>query len=328
LTILLTGGTGFIGSHVAATLIARGERVKALVRKTSNVDYLHSLGADLEVGDLKDFESVDRAVRKCNIILHLATAPDWKPSKEHWATNYHGTINVLEAALKRGVQRLVHCSTIGVLGFADETPLNEDSYYFPSRYSPYAITKCEAEKVALAYFRKGVPVSIVRPAQVYGPRDSGTLGLAFQWIQRGIYPLIGDGRALLQPVYVQDVVDALLLAMEIDKARGQIYNIAGEEILSFKDLFSIIINAFGRDTRCLNLPKGVAWALGYLWEVKTRFLGGSTTLTRFRVECATRNMIYNITKAREELGFIPKLALEEGVKRTVEWYLANDEVNH
>jgi nucleoside-diphosphate-sugar epimerase len=328
LTILLTGGTGFIGSHVAATLIARGERVKALVRKTSNVDYLHTLGADLEVGDVRNFDSVDRAVKKCNIILHLATAPDWKPSKEHWMTNYQGTINVIEAALKRGIQRLVHCSTIGVLGFTDETPLTEYCHYSPSRYSPYAITKCEAEKVALASFIKGMPVSIVRPAQVYGPRDSGTLGLAFQWIQRGFYPLIGDGMALLQPIYVQDVVDALLLAMETDKAQGQVYNIAGEEMLSFKDLFSIIINAFGRDTCCLNLPKKVAWALGYLWEMKTRFLGGSATLTRFRVECATRNMIYNITKAREELRFIPKLALEEGVKRTVEWYLAIDEANH
>ena len=104
MTILLTGGTGFIGSHVADTLIARGERVIALVRKTSNVDFLHALGADFEVGDVRDFESVDRAVRKCNIILHLATAPDWKPSTEHWATNYHGTVNVIEAARKQGVQ--------------------------------------------------------------------------------------------------------------------------------------------------------------------------------------------------------------------------------
>jgi nucleoside-diphosphate-sugar epimerase len=319
-TILVTGGTGFIGSHLVDTLVANGEQVKVLVRETSNVAHLKDLGVELVVGDLTDPECVDSAMKGSNYVCHLATAPDWSPKKEHWNTNYYGTLNMFESALKRGVQRFVYCSTAGVLGFADKVPLDENCSHLPSPYSPYAITKCEAEKEARAYYRKGLPVAIMRPAQVYGPRDSGTMGLGIKWVQRGFFPLIGGGKALLQPIYVQDVVDAIILAMEVDKALGQTYNIAGEEILSFKEFFSIITNTVDTNSRQLNLPRRVAWILGYLFEAKTRLFGGYAFLTRFRVECATRNMIYDISKAKEELGFTPKVGIEEGVHRTVQWF--------
>ena len=319
MTILVTGGTGFIGSHVVDALTTKGERVRVLVRRTSDVSFLDELGADRIIGDVRNPESVDQAVEGSDIVLHLATAPDWKPATEHWNTNYYGTLNVLDAALIHGVHRFVHCSTIGVLGFADDTPLTENASYAPSRHSPYAITKCEAEKVALTYSSNGLPVSIVRPAQVYGPRDAGTMGLAFQWVQRGIFPLIGGGNALLQPIHVHDVVAAILLAMERDTAVGQAYNIAGDVSLSFKAFFSIISRAFGTHARRVPLPRSIAWVLGCLLEKKTQLVGGYAFLTRFRVECATRDMIYDIAKARNELGFIPKLGVEEGVKQTVEY---------
>jgi dihydroflavonol-4-reductase len=325
MSILVTGGTGFIGSHVVDTLTTKGERVRAFVRRTSDVSFLDELGVERIVGDVQNPESVDRAIEGSDIVLHLATAPDWKPTREHWNTNYYGTLNVLDAALKHGVQRLVHCSTIGVLGFADDTPLTENAPYAPSHYSPYAITKCEAEKVALTYCSKGLPVSIVRPAHVYGPRDTGTMGLAFQWVQRGIFPLIGGGNALFQPIHVRDVVEAIVLAMERETAVGQAYNIAGDVPLSFKAFFSIMTRAFGSHARRVLLPRGIAWALGYLLEKKTQLVGGYSFLTRFRVECATRNMIYNIAKARYELGFIPKLGVEEGVKQTVEYTCAKQQ---
>jgi nucleoside-diphosphate-sugar epimerase len=328
MTILVTGGTGFIGRHLIDTLIARGDIVRALVRQTSNTKPLKALNVELVVADLRNSESIDHVMQGVDRILHLAAAPDWSTNKEHWNTNYLATKNLLEAALKWKINRFVHCSTVGILGFADESPLDESSPYAPSPYSPYCITKCEAEKEARAYSRKGLSVTVVRPAQVYGPRDKGTLGLGFTWIQRGLFPLIGGGKALLQPIYVQDVVDAIILAMEVNKALGQTYNIAGEKILSFKELFSIITNAFGTTSQKLNLPRSVAWTLGYLFEAKTRLFGGYAFLTRFRVECATRNMIYDISKAKEELGFSPKVGIEEGVKRTVQWYrnIASSEI--
>ena len=298
--------------------------MRALVRKTSNVTYLDELGVDRIIGDVQNPKSVDRAVKGSDIVLHLATAPDWKPAPEHWSTSYHGTLNILDAALKHGVQRLVHCSTIGVLGFAGDTPLNETAPYAPSLYSPYAIIKCKAEKAALNCWHKGLPVSIVRPAQVYGPRDTGTMGLAFKWIQRGFFPLIGGGNALLQPVHVHDVVTAILLAMERDAALGQTYNIAGDMFLSFKEFFTIIMRAFGSRARKLPIPRSVAWTLGYLLEKKTQLFGGYAFLTRFRVECATRNMIYDISKACNELGFVPELGVEKGVMQTVRWCQENE----
>ncbi len=325
--ILVTGGTGFIGCDLIETLIARGETVRALVRQTSNTKHLEEINVEFAVVDLRNPESIDQAMQDVDIIFHLAAAPDWSTKKEHWNTNYLATKNMLEAALKWKVKRFVHCSTIGLLGFADESPLNEYSPYSPPHYSPYCLTKCEAEKKVRAYYKKGLPIVIIRPAQVYGPRGMGTMGFAFKLIQRGFTVLFKGGKALLQPVYVQDVVDSLILAMEPDEVLGQVYNIAGERILTFKEWFSTIADAFEVNTHRINCPRNVAWILGYLMETKIRIFGGKALITRYRIECATRNMTYDISKAKEELGFIPKVGLEEGVKRTVQWCRNNASSN-
>jgi nucleoside-diphosphate-sugar epimerase len=302
-------------------LIARGERVKALVRKTSKVDHLREMGAELVLGDLRNPETLDLAMHGCDIIFHLAAAPDYAPEKVAWSTNHLGAINMLEAALKRKVQRFVHCSTVGVIGFADEAPLDERAPYDPSPCSPYAKSKCEGEKKALAYYRKGLAVTVVRPSQVYGPRSTGTMGQAFIQAQKGSLPLIAGGRALLQPIHVQDLADAMILAMETDMAVGEVYNIAGDTILSFKELFSIIADAFGVDPPKRNLSRRTLWALAYLTEMRNRIFGGSPPMiTRFRVQCATKNMTYDMAKAQEELGFNPTIEIREGVRRTAEWY--------
>jgi nucleoside-diphosphate-sugar epimerase len=146
------------------------------------------------------------------------------------------------------------------------------------------------------------------------------MGLGFARIQKGFFPLIAEGEALLQPIYVQDVVDALILAKERDEALGQVYNVAGEQMITFKEFFAAIADAFGVDSPKRNLSRRIAWTLGYLMEMKSKLFGGYALLTRFRVECSTRNMTYDISKAEKQLGFHPKVNIEEGVKRTVEWY--------
>ena len=279
LTILVTGGTGFIGSHLVDTLMARGERVRALVRKTSNISHLREIGTELVVGDLRNPDFVDQSMEGCSVVFHIAAAPDTAPEKVAHSTNYLGTRNMLEAALKRRVQRFIHCSSVAVLGFADMSPLDEDSAYSPSPYSPYSRTKCEAEKMALDYYRKGLPVTVVRPAQVYGPRSIGTMGLAVKQIQKGFFPLLGGGCALLQPIYVQDLVDAIILAGETDKALGQVYNLAGDEIMSFAQLFVIIADILGVNPPRRKLSRRIAWILGYLLEVKSRIFGGKVLFT-------------------------------------------------
>ena len=319
--MLVSGGTGFVGSQLVHSLIARGERVKALVRKTSEVTTLQMMGAELVVGDLQNLESLNLAMGGCDVVFHLAAAPDYAPEKVAWSINHLGAVNMLEAALKQKVQRFVHCSTVGVIGFADESPLTESTPYDPSPCSAYAQSKCEGEKMALAYYRKGLAVTVLRPSQIYGPRSTGTMGLAFIQSRKGSLPLIEGGKALLQPIHVHDLTDALLLAGETDEAVGEVYNIAGDTILSLKELFTLIADAYGVDPPKRNLSGRTLWALAYLMEMKNRIFGGSPPLiTRFRVQCATKNMIYDISKAQEELGFKPRIELKEGIRRTAEWY--------
>jgi nucleoside-diphosphate-sugar epimerase len=144
------------------------------------------------------------------------------------------------------------------------------------------------------------------------------MGLALKYCT--IMPLIGGGNALLQPIFVQDVVDAFLLAMDAKKTCGQIYNIAGNTQVSFRDWIATIAAALDVSPSRRSLSKRVAWILGHLMELKERILGGTILLTRFRVECLTNDMIYDISKAKQELKFTPQVGIDEGIQRTVAWY--------
>lgn len=323
MTVLVTGGTGFIGHHLVKALVMRGERVRALVRRTSHVRDLKQLGVELIIGAIQSPYSVAQAIRGVDSVVHLAAPPDWRPYAEHWRTNFCGTRNMLRAAMIEDIHQFVHCSTIGVLGFARKAPLNEQSPYAPSPYSPYAKTKCQAEQEVLTASHHGLSAVVLRPAQVYGPRSTGTMGLALKYCT--IMPLIGGGNALLQPIFVQDVVDAFLLAMDTKKTCGQIYNIAGTTQVSFRDWIATIAAALDVSPSRRSLSKRVAWILGHLMELKERILGGTILLTRFRVECLTNDMIYDISKAKQELKFTPQVGIDEGIQRTVAWYKSQNQ---
>ncbi len=205
--ILVTGGTGFIGSHLVEKLVLEGYHVRVLDWGEHNIRYLKKLkNTEFIKGDLRNKETLEKDLRYVEVVYHMASIhlAIGVSDQEYREVNIGGTEKILEACLKRNLKRFVHCSSVGVLGNIDNPPANETYPYNPGTI--YEKTKAEGEKVALKYFEKGVPVVVARPAWVYGPRCPRTLRL-FKALKKGRFPFFGNGQTLRHPVYVSDFIE-------------------------------------------------------------------------------------------------------------------------
>jgi nucleoside-diphosphate-sugar epimerase len=230
-----------------------------------------------------------------------------------------GTRILLEACHGQSeLKRIVHCSTTGVHGVTGKTPAAEDAPFAPT--NPYEATKLEGELLALkAYKEQGLPVSVVRPGLVYGPGDLHLLGF-FSSIKKGLFRVIDGGRALLHPVYIDDMTAAFLLSAERPEAIGRSYNIAGERSVTIKQLSMAIAHSMGKELPGGSIPLGLANTASDIFALVPGFQGERAPLTRSRVKFLTNSRVYSIDRARKELGYAPAVELDEGMRQTAAWY--------
>ncbi len=298
MTTVVTGATGFLGSALVTELITR--RIQ---------------------GDITDAAQVRRAVEGASTIYHLAGRlyHHSVPAELYRQSHVEGTRNLLEACQGQAQLRcIVHVSTTGVYGVTGETPAAEDAPFAPT--NPYEATKLEGEQLALkAYGEQGLPVAVVRPGLVYGPGDLHLLGF-FVSIKKGLFRVIDGGKALLHPVYIDDMVTTLLLCAEQSQAPGRSYNIAGEWPVTVGELATAIAHALGRELPAGSIPLWLANLASDVFAVMPGIKGERAPLTRSRVKFLTNSRIYDISRARSELGYAPKVGLEEGMKATASWY--------
>src|SRR5215510_6323824 len=208
--ILVTGATGFTGGHLCERLIREGHQVRALVRDENRCSEQRRWGVEIVTGDLRDPESLKRATNGINVVYHIAALfrPENVSRKEMWENNVQGTKNMLDAAIKAGVHRFVHCSTIGVHGDIKQPPANEETPYAPGDH--YQESKVKGERVALQYMDEGrLPIVVFRPGGIYGPRDLRFLKL-IKAIKTGWFVMLGPGKVLYQMIYVDDLIDGIL----------------------------------------------------------------------------------------------------------------------
>jgi nucleoside-diphosphate-sugar epimerase len=321
-TTLVTGASGFTGLNLCRKLCAAGDSVIGLVRETSDVRPLEAIGVDSRAADLTNpadvashFENVDR-------VFHIAAVFREEPTEVDTfrRVNVGGTENVLAASLATGVKRVVHCSTVGVHGAVDDPPADEKYRYKPG--DPYQRSKLEGERVAHRYMKLGLPVSVVRPGAIYGPGDTRLLKL-FQAIARGRFVLIGSGEVCYHLVYVDDLVEGLLLAASHPAAAGEIFIVAGPRYISLNELVSVISEAVGRPVPRLRIPFLPVYAAAAVCEAACRVLRVSPPLYRRRVEFFHKNRAFDITKARTVLGYEPCVGVRDGIARTANWYREN-----
>ena len=320
-TVLVTGATGFLGGHLAGRLVENGEcTVRALVRESSDSALLEELGVDLAVGDLKDRTSLQSAVSGASIVYHIAASfrTEHMTYDDMRRTNVHGTRDLLEVSREAGVERFVHCSSVGVHGAIDNPPGNEESAFEPG--DRYQQTKAEAETLARDFGNEhGLPVVVFRPAGIYGPGDLRFLKL-FKSIKSGVFRMIGSGEVLYQMVHVEDLVDGILLCGASEEAAGEAFILTGDRPYTLNKITQAIAQTLGVELSSFRIPAAPVYAAGALCELACRPFGINPPLYRRRVDFFRKTRAFSIEKARTALGFNPKIELDEGLRKTATWY--------
>ena len=318
---LVTGASGFTGSHLARHLLASGYEVRALVRHSSSLAALEGLDVEVGYADLAAKEPLDAAVRGVDAVFHVAALyrAENVPRRAFWDVNVDATRRLLEASERAGVRRFVHCSTVGVQGDIQHPPATEDAPYSPG--DRYQESKRDGELLALEWFRaRRVAGSVVRPTGIYGPGDLRFLKL-FRMIDKGTFRMLGSGEILYHLTYVEDLAEGLRLAAEREEALGEVFTIGGEGYLTLNQLVAKIAQALGRPVPDhAHLPVWPVWLAGFACELLCRPFGIAPPLYRRRVDFFTKSRAFDIGKAKRLLGYQAKVPLEEGLRRTAAWY--------
>ncbi|HEX2149097.1 MAG TPA: NAD-dependent epimerase/dehydratase family protein [Actinomycetota bacterium] len=320
--VLVTGGAGFVGAHLVKRLLSRGHQVVSLdLSPGLFADELRAQGANLVTGSVTEPNDVHRAMAGCELVYHLASpfGDIMQPNAVYWEIEVNGTRNVLEAASRHGVRRVVHCSTQGVHGIIADPPGNEDSPMAPRDY--YCYSKVEGEKICQEFLARGMDIVIVRPTSVYGPGDiRGWLKL-YKMVSKGWFLMIGDGKTLNHPVYVENLVDLLELTATNPAAKGRVYLAGDDESVTLNDLVRKVGAAVGTDVRIIRFPwYRLAWLGATTIESASRLLGIRPAVFRRRLSWFRTNRAFRIDRAKQELGYRPQVRLTEGLARTAEWY--------
>ncbi|HXG02313.1 MAG TPA: NAD-dependent epimerase/dehydratase family protein [Candidatus Binatia bacterium] len=323
MVVTITGGTGFIGSRLAARELERGNRVRVLGQvateaERSNASRLAALGAQVTLGSVTDPPRVQAAVAGTDIVYHLAAAQHEAgvPDRHFWDVNLGGTRNVVTACLAAGVRRLVHASTIGVWAGNDGDLLDEDTP--PNPDNIYGRTKLAGERAVLAAADR-MPVVVVRISETYGPGDRRLLRLA-RAVARRRFMLIGDGSNRHHPIYIDDLVDGLLLAAATEAAVGGVFVLAGPDILTTREMVAIIGRQLGAPPTLGSIPLPPVLAAARLVEAVARPLGIRPPLHRRRVAFFVKSYAFSPQRAKDVLGFVPQTGFERGMAETLAWY--------
>jgi nucleoside-diphosphate-sugar epimerase len=324
-TCLITGATGFVGGHLAEACVGRGYRVRALARARSDASLLERLGVEVHRGDLADADSLPAALDGVEVVFHTAAkVGDWGPVEEYRAVNVGGLRHLLERCKGRpSLGRFVHFSSLGVYA-ARHHHGTDESEPLPTRHlDGYTQTKVESEHLALAYHRDhAVPVVVLRPGFVYGPRDRTVLPKLVENLRAGVVRYLGDGGQALNTIYVANLVEAALLAAEKENVVGRVYNLTDGERVSKRRFIEGICDGLGIARPRRSVPLWLARVAAYLMETAARKRGGATPprLTQARLKFLGLNLDFSIERARRELGYAPRVGFDEGLARTLAWF--------
>jgi ornithine--oxo-acid transaminase len=323
---LVTGASGFIGGHLAQRLVSEGHQVRCLVRASSDTSQLERLGVEIAVGDLTSGRSLARAVEGCNYVFHCgALVSDWATTQEITQTNVEGTRSLLEAAVGASVQRFIHFSTTDVYGHPGGGTI-EETHTAKGFSNWYAQTKLHAEaEVRGAEAEHALDAVILRPATVYGPGSHDVIGEIARAIRGRSMLLIGGGRAIAGLCYVDNLIDAAVLALRHDAAPGQAFNVSDGLDVTWREFTDGLAEGLGCAKVRWSLPYWMASALGFSLEQGYRALRRSTglnappLLSRQAVQVLGSNQDFCNRRARETLGWEPRVDYSTGLQATLAW---------
>jgi nucleoside-diphosphate-sugar epimerase len=324
-TVLITGATGFVGSHLAEACANRGMRIRALARPNSSAARLQALGATVIRGDLADPLAVSSALGGADVVMHCAAkVGDWGPVEDYRAVNVDALRTLLEACWPKRLHRFVHFSSLGVYAARHHHGTDETEPLPSHHIDGYTQSKVEAEQLVLRYHREhGLAVVILRPGFIYGPRDRTILPKMIDNLRLDKVRYIGDGTQAMNTIYVGNLVEAALLAVDKPEAVGQIYNLTDGERVSKRQFVEAIAEGANIPRPS---PQGVPlWLARILawWQegrARRRKSPKPPRLTQGRLKFMGLNLDFSIDKARKQLGYRPRFTFHQGMTETMAWY--------
>ena len=323
--LLVTGAAGFIGGALFKRLVEYGLDVTGTVLYEEEAAQLRDRGYDVTVLDLASEDSWDELLSGVDIVFNIAALFQEVEQGEamYKKVNVDGTLKLIRTAANAGVDRFVHCSTVGVHGAVKEIPCTERSPYNPM--DEYHRTKLDGELGVLAFAKElpadGMTVTVNRPAMVYGPGDVRMMKL-FKTIANRKFIMIGSGEVLAHLGYIDDQVDSLILCAvrPRESVHLEAFNIASSKYLTLNELASLIASASGVELRAFKIPVAPVWLAGLLCEIVCKPLGRKPPIFRRRVGFFTHNRAFDLTKAKDKLNYNPQVDDAEGIRATVGWY--------
>lgn len=314
---LVTGASGFLGSHLVEELIGRGEKVRVFVRRTSDLSFLKQFDIEIVLGSLSDRESVFKATEGIHTVFHCAAyVSDFGPYKLFKEANIDGVENILECSLANKVKRLIHVSTTDVYGYPRSSV--DESYPFRKRGFFYGDTKIEGEKLVWEYYKKHkIPVTVFRPATIYGSRVP-LFSIIFSMLRQGNWIHLGLKDVDAGLLHVSNFINAMLLARDNDDSIGEAYNIIDGNHVSFRDLTEQLSRISGYRNPRIFIIFSTAYFLGFCIEKIYRIfpLKDRPFVTRMAACLFGISQDFSIDKIKRELGWKPAISFEEAMKTT------------
>lgn len=319
--VLVTGGTGFTGAALVRRLLAEGHEVSVLDKQPGLMDAeLQEAGARITYGSVADRAVVRECVREAEVVHHLAAAfrEIGVPESLYKEVNVHGTRIVVEEAIAAGARKVVYCSTQGVHGHIEVPPGDETSPIAPADY--YQQTKYEGELEVRNLAEGRIEYTILRPTAIYGPGDPGRFVMIYKRAAKGVFPMFGSGRTYYHPLYIENLVDAFLLAMKPGAGAGKAYLIADAEYFSIEDLVKRIGRSIGVEVRIPRFPIFPLIIAGHLCERACKPFGIVPPIFPRRVDWFRQVRAFRIDRATKDLGYAPRVGIDEGLRETGKWY--------
>ncbi len=337
--VLITGGTGFIGSHIVRAFCSRGVKPICLVRRSSDLANLEELDIEIRYGDVREKKTLIRAFKNCNIVVHnAALVRDWGKYSDFYATNVRGTMNVMEVSMETGIRDIIMAGTNAVYGeennltIKDEhSPLNPHYRYFmgsvlPCKLNYYRDTKAVATEKAAQFARKhSLNLTILDPVWVYGEREFHTGFYEYLCTVKNGAPFMpGSNTNKFHVIYAGDLADAYYAAFR-KRLRGAQRIIIGNEKAAPMHRFYQLLCQKAKLRKPMNLPKVIVYPVAFIMEVLYSALGlhQPPLLTRGRVNLFYDNIEYSVRKSKTVLGHMNSHTLEQGIEKTVSWYKRN-----
>ncbi|MBN1638496.1 MAG: NAD(P)-dependent oxidoreductase [Ignavibacteriales bacterium] len=317
---VVTGATGFVGSHIVDRLIGKGHIVKCIVRKTSNLRWLKDKPVEIIDYGLNNKEDLVNVLQDADYLFHSAGVVKAKDEKGYFEGNVTTTKNLLELCSEvcPKIKRITVISSQTACGpSTNNIPCDENT--IPHPITTYGRSKLQQEKVA-QYFMNKLPITIIRPPAIFGERDT-EIYLVFKTYKAGLFSLIGFNKKLLSIVHIADLIDGIDLATFSERGAGQIYFISSEKFYTWKEIKSAMKQGFNRNAITIRLPHLIVFSVAAIAELFSKFSSKPATFNLEKArDWVQKHWTCSVNKAVSELGYKQKVSLEEGMERTIEWY--------